>query len=112
MYDAENVFAKILKAEIPCKKIYEDDTILSFYDIHPKSKVHALVIPKMEVVDFSDFVSQATPLQVADFFKKSSYIASEILNLKSFRLLANNGKESGQEVFHFHLHILGWLQFT
>lgn len=107
MYDTQNIFAKIIRGEIPCQKIYEDDFILSFYDIRPKSKVHALVIPKLEVIDFTDFTAKANANQISDFFKKTSFIANEILKLKSFKMGTNNGKESGQEVFHFHVHILG-----
>lgn len=107
MYDSNNIFAKIIRNEVPCEKIYEDDLLLSFYDIHPKSKVHALVIPKLEVQNFVEFTSKAQSLEVAEFFKKSSFIATDILKLNSFKILTNNGKGSGQEVFHFHIHILG-----
>lgn len=106
MYDKDNIFAKIIRGDLPCNKIYEDELVFSFYDIHPKAKVHALVVPKLEVVNFTDFTLKSTPNQISDFFTKSSYIANNILKLASFKILTNNGKESGQEVFHFHIHIL------
>ena len=106
MYDENNIFNKIINSQIPKKTIYEDYKILSFYDINPKAKVHALVIPKKQYIDFSDFASRGELNEVGEFFKKVDFIAKSILNLESFKLLTNNGKEAGQEVFHFHIHIL------
>lgn len=107
MYDSTNIFAKILRREIPCKMIHEDDTILAFHDINPRAKIHALVIPKIEAVSFADFIANNGVEVVAEFFKKVNYVASNVLNLKDFRLQINNGANAGQEVFHFHVHILG-----
>ena len=107
MYDSTNIFAKILRKEIPCKTIHEDDTILAFHDINPRAKIHALVIPKIEAVSFADFIANNGVEVVAEFFKKVNYVASNVLNLKDFRLQINNGANAGQEVFHFHVHILG-----
>jgi histidine triad (HIT) family protein len=107
MYDSTNIFAKIIRKEIPCKIIYEDDTILAFNDINPRAQIHSLVIPKIEAVSFSDFITNNNNETIADFFKKVNYVASNVLNLKDFRLQINNGANAGQEVFHFHVHILG-----
>ena len=107
MYNEQNIFNKIIKGELPCKKIYEDERVLSFYDINPKSKIHALVIPKGGYVDFGDFVSKAKSDEIANFFNKANFIASSVLGLSNFKILTNNGKGAGQEVFHFHIHILG-----
>jgi histidine triad (HIT) family protein len=105
MYDKNNIFARILRSEIASKKVYEDDKILSFYDINPKARVHVLVIPKGEYINFTDFVSRSN--DVESFFKCVKHIAEDILGLKDFRLITNNGKGAGQEVPHFHIHILG-----
>ena len=107
MYNSQNIFAKILRKEIPCKTIYEDDTILAFHDINPRAKIHALVIPKIEAVSFSDFIANNNNETIAEFFKRVNYIACNVLNLQDFRLQINNGANAGQEVFHFHVHILG-----
>lgn len=107
MYNTQNIFYKILKSEIPNKTIYEDENILCFYDINPKSKIHALVIPKMNYIDFNDFVTNANPTLVSNFFKKVNDIAVDILFLENFKIITNNGAGAGQEVFHFHVHILG-----
>ena len=107
MYNSENIFAKILRKEIPCKTIYEDDTILAFHDINPRAKIHALVIPKIEAVSLSDFIANNGNETIAEFFKKVNYVAYNVLNLQDFRLQINNGANAGQEVFHFHIHILG-----
>jgi len=107
MYNSQNIFAKILRKEIPCKTIYEDETIFAFHDINPRAKIHALVIPKIETVSFSDFITSNSNEMIGDFFKKVNYVAYDILNLADFRLQINNGANAGQEVFHFHVHILG-----
>lgn len=106
-YDTGNVFAKILRGEIPCKKVFEDDAVLSFYDISPKAELHVLVIPKGEYVDFADFTAKAGAAVVDGFMKKVAEIAG-ILNVvdKGYRLVMNVGKGAGQEVPHFHVHIL------
>lgn len=107
MYNDENVFAKILSGAIPCKKIYENDTVLSFYDINPKSKIHALVIPKGKYIDFHNFMNNASSDEISEFFTTVNHIATNVLKLKDFRIQTNNGSKAGQEVFHFHIHILG-----
>jgi len=105
MYDNQNVFAKILRGEIPSDKIYEDEFALGFYNISPESKVHALVIPKGEFKDIYDFVANA-PISLQTGFWKAVNKTVEVLNLKEFRIIANTGKSSGQSVFHFHVHIM------
>ena len=106
IYDKSNIFARIIKKEVPCNLVFEDETLMAFHDINPRAKVHVLVIPKLEVVAFEDFVRDFDSNVVANFFKKVEYIAKNVLKLEHFRLQTNNGLASGQEVFHFHIHIL------
>lgn len=107
-YDSNNVFAKILRGEIPCHKIYEDDAVLAFYDIAPKAKIHALVITKGMFVDYPDFVEHSTDEEVAAFSRSIIAVAHYLgLQKEGFRLVLNVGKNSGQEVPHLHAHILG-----
>jgi diadenosine tetraphosphate (Ap4A) HIT family hydrolase len=108
MYDDQNVFAKILRGEIPCSKVYEDDEVLAFDDIAPIAPVHILVIPKSKYLSFEDFTINAEPSLVASFFKKVSHIAKENdLLVQGYRLVTNKGINGGQLVPHFHVHILG-----
>jgi histidine triad (HIT) family protein len=104
MYNADNVFAKILRKEVPAKVVFENDFVLAFHDINPKACVHVLVIPRGEYVSFSDFAKNGKNVDV--FFKTVREIAEDILKLKSYKVLTNNGEGAGQEVFHFHVHIL------
>ncbi len=110
IYDKNNIFAKILRGEIPCKKIYENDFVLSFYDINPQKKVHALVIPKGEYIDLDDFILNAKEKEISEFFKSISHVA-KLLNVSNkeggYRVLSNIGKNGGQEVPHLHFHIFG-----
>ncbi|MFL1780624.1 HIT domain-containing protein [Candidatus Hepatincolaceae symbiont of Richtersius coronifer] len=107
MYNDDNIFAKILSKKIPCKLIYENDFALAFYDIFPKSKIHALVIPKGKYLTFLDFTSTASLNEVQGFFAALKE-TTELLNLPNgFRVISNTGKDGGQEVPHFHMHILG-----
>ena len=106
-YDRNNVFAKIIRGEIPAEKIYEDEKILAFHDISKASPIHALVIPKGEYKNFSDFVNSAEALDVANFFKKVSEIAELLKADKNgFRIISNIGFDANQTVPHFHVHIL------
>ena len=108
MYDKNNIFAKILRKEIPCDKIYEDENFLFFKDIDPKAKIHVLGIPKVECVDFSDFVSKYDNNLVSQFFKKTEYVINLLgLNNSGYKIISNSGLNGGQEVPHFHIHILG-----
>ncbi len=108
MYDENNIFAKIIRGEIPCNKVYEDDNFLFFHDISPKAKTHVLAIPKIPCVDFSDFIIKNDSSTISDFFKKIDLVA-DLLEIKKdgYRLVSNLGTNGGQEVPHFHFHILG-----
>ena len=111
-YDKNNIFAKILRGEIPCKKIYEDKYVLAFYDIKPQKKVHALVIPKGEYVNLDDFSSTASEKEIVGLIKGIGNAAkklgvSEVVKGKGYRSLVNVGENGGQEVPHLHFHIFG-----
>lgn len=107
-YDTNNIFAKIIRGEIPCNKVYEDEAVLAFHDIHPKAPVHVLVLPKNPYISFDDFGEKAPAEEVKAFFQAASHIARDLgLAEKGYRLIANHKAYAGQEVFHFHLHILG-----
>lgn len=106
-YDNNNIFAKILRGEIPSKKIYEDDNVFCFEDISRAAPIHWLVIPKKGYSDFTDFTSNASSQEISNFFNSVNKIIKENnLNKNGFRLITNNGKNGGQSVFHFHVHIL------
>lgn len=110
-YDKDNIFAKILRGEIPSQKVYEDDDVLAFNDISKAAPTHVLVIPKGEFIDFDDFVLNETSEKVASFFKKVAEIARGLnLNKNNYRLITNKGAEASQTVKHFHVHILGGKQ--
>jgi diadenosine tetraphosphate (Ap4A) HIT family hydrolase len=105
-YDPENVFAKILRGELPCNKVYEDDHALAFHDIEPQAPVHVLVIPKGDYVSMDDFSATAPTDMVAGFFAAVGRVARELGAEKNgYRLLANHGADASQEVPHFHVHI-------
>ena len=113
-YDKNNIFAKILRGEIPLKpseKIYENEFVLSFYDINPKKKIHALVIPKGEYTDLDDFNKRASDKEIAGLIKGIGEVAKKLgISLdfgEGYRSLVNVGKNGGQEVPHLHFHILG-----
>ncbi len=110
-YDDNNIFAKILRGEIPCKKIYEDEYILSFYDINPQKKIHALVIPKGKYIDLDDFNTRATDKEIVGLIKGISVVAKKLEisvdNGKGYRALANISEYGGQEVPHLHFHLFG-----
>ena len=110
-YDENNIFAKILRREIPCNKIYEDDYVLSFYDINPQKKIHALVIPKGKYIDLDDFSKNASPDEMIGLFKGINIVTNK-LNIsadtgKGYRVLANISEHGGQEVPHLHFHLFG-----
>lgn len=111
-YSSENIFAKILKGEIPCDKVYEDEFCLAFNDKFPVAKVHVLVVPKFEATSFDDFVQNAPAEFIANFYKSVQKTA-EKLGLTpdvGYRLSMNTGKDAGQSVFHYHVHILSGLK--
>ena len=105
-YDKNNIFAKILRGEIPCKKVYENDNVLAFYDVNPQKKVHVLVIPKGEYVNLDDFNSKASDKEIVEHNKAITHV-SNLLGAKSkgYRALTNIGSDGGQEVPHLHFHI-------
>ena len=110
-YDKDNTFAKILKKEIPCKKIFENDHVLSFYDINPQKKIHALVIPKGDYTNLDDFNNRASNQEIVALSKAITEV-SKILGIsadtgKGYRALINISEHGGQEVPHLHLHLFG-----
>jgi len=105
-YDKNNIFAKILRGEIPCKKVYENDHALAFHDINPQKKVHVLVIPKGEYVDLDDFNKKASDKEIIELNEAITHISSLVrANKKGYRALTNIGSDGGQEVPHLHFHI-------
>jgi histidine triad (HIT) family protein len=107
-YDDSNIFARILRGELPCNKVYEDDHVLAFHDIHPQAPTHILVIPKAPYVSWDDFSTTAPAEEIAAFVRAVGQIARDAGLVESgYRLLANVGVNSGQEVPHFHVHIFG-----
>ena len=106
-YDKENIFAKILNEEIPCEKVFENDYVLSFKDINPKAKTHLLIIPKEPFIDISDFLQNADKLYLSNFWASVDEVINNLgFRDKGFQIKAHKGKDGGQEVFHFHLHLL------
>ena len=110
-YDDNNIFAKILKGEIPCEKVYEDDHVLSFYDVKPQKKIHVLVIPKGRYINLDDFNDRASDEEVIALTKAISLVAKKlsisINNGDGYRALVNTGTNAGQEVPHLHYHLFG-----
>jgi len=107
-YDPNNIFAKILRGEIPCKKALENDHVLAFHDIHPQAPVHVLVVPKGAYVSLSDFAAKAAPAEQTAFFAAiAQIVAQNGLDSAGYRTITNAGQNGGQEVPHFHMHILG-----
>ena len=110
-YDDNNVFAKILKGEIPCDKIYEDEYVLSFYDVKPQKKIHALIISKGKYVDLDDFNSKASDKEIVGLVKGISIVAKKlgisVDSGKGYRTLSNLSEHGGQEVPHLHFHLFG-----
>ena len=107
-YDSSNVFARILRGEIPCKKAFEDDFALAFHDIHPQAPVHILVIPKGPYATYDDFISSADDAEIAGF-NRAVYqaIGAADITATGYRLITNSGGNAHQEVPHYHVHILG-----
>ncbi len=107
-YDQNNIFAKILRGEIPCDKVYENDYALAFKDISPQAPVHTLVIPKGAYVSFDDFSANASDVEIAEYIRAIGHVAREAGVVESgYRILSNIGDEGGQEVLHLHVHIFG-----
>jgi len=113
-YDKNNIFSKILRGEIslkPEEKIFENEFVLSFYDINPKRKIHALVIPKGEYTDLEDFSKRASEKEISELIKGINIVAKKLgISIdkgKGYRALVNIGEDGGQEVSHLHFHLLG-----
>jgi len=107
-YDDSNIFARILRGEVPCKRVYEDDHALAFHDINPLAPVHVLVIPKGPYVSMADFGAKASDQEIAGFFRAVSRAAEQLgVGASGYRILANAGADANQEVPHFHVHIFG-----
>ncbi len=110
-YDKNNIFAKILRKEIPCKKIFENDHVLSFHDINPQKKIHALVIPKGEYINLDDFNNRASDQEIVALSKAITEVSKILVistdNGKGYRALTNLDDHGGQEVPHLHFHLFG-----
>ena len=107
-YDDSNIFARILRGELPCRKVYEDEHALAFHDINPAAPVHVLVIPKGRHVSWDDFSANASDAEIAGFVRAVGHVAREQgLVAPGYRLLANVGANGGQEVPHLHVHLFG-----
>ena len=111
IYDPQNIFAKIIRGEIPCKKVYEDEYALAFEDIAPDAPLHVLVVPKAGFTSFNDFAAQAPVDVVRGFFTAVQKVAAQLgLEEGGYRLITNHGSDAAQSVAHFHMHILGGVQ--
>lgn len=108
MYDNTNIFARIIRKEVPCKEVYRDSEVVAFHDISAAAPVHVLVIPVGEYVSFQDFANKATPEAIGNFFMKVREVVESLgLNTSGYRLITNHGADADQSVPHFHVHILG-----
>ena len=108
IYDNKNIFARILKGEIPCTKVFESDYALAFEDIKPLAPVHVLIIPKRAYVSLADFSAKASDIEIADLIR----VVGKVAKLKGlietgYRTLTNHGLDGRQDVFHYHVHLLG-----
>lgn len=111
-YDDKNIFARILRGELPCNSVYDDEWALAFHDINPQAPVHILVIPKGPYVSWDDFSARASANEIAGFVRAVGHVARNLgLPAPGYRLLANIGGHGGQEVPHLHVHLFGgqWL---
>jgi histidine triad (HIT) family protein len=107
-YDDTNIFARILRGEIPARKVFEDEWAFAFHDINAQAPVHVLIIPRGRYVSFADFSARASQAEIAGFMRAVGVIARDLgLEAAGYRLLANMGADSGQEVPHFHVHLFG-----
>ncbi|WP_041794534.1 histidine triad nucleotide-binding protein [Pararhodospirillum photometricum] len=105
-YDETNVFARILKGEIPCRKVHEDEHILAFHDINPQAPVHVLVIPKGAYTDWDDFAQRASEAEIARFIRGVAHVGRLLgVDEPGYRVMSNKGVNGGQEVPHLHVHL-------
>lgn len=111
-YDENNIFAKILRGELPCTKVYEDEFALAFNDIRPQAPVHVLVVPKGPYVSWDDFTAKAEDGEIAGFMRAVGNVTRQLeLDGPGYRLMVNMGGHGHQEVPHLHVHIFGGRQF-
>jgi histidine triad (HIT) family protein len=107
-YDPNNIFARILRGEIPCKKVHEDDHVLAFHDIAPKADVHVLILPKGAYTDMDDFTARASADDIAALWRAVGAIARDLgIAADGYRVISNCKTHGGQEVPHLHIHLLG-----
>ena len=107
-YDKNNIFARILRSEVPCNKIQENDYALAFSDINPQAPIHILIIPKKSYIDFHDFIENASIKEIEFFWKLvNEVIILNKISKKGFRIISNSGDDGNQDVPHFHVHLLG-----
>jgi histidine triad (HIT) family protein len=107
-YDDSNIFARILRGEIPSRKVYEDEWALAFHDINPQAPVHVLIIPKGRYCSFADFSADATEAEIVGFVRALGTVARQLgLEPSGYRMLTNLGNDGGQDVPHFHVHLFG-----
>ena len=110
-YDPDNIFAKILRGDLPCNKVYEDDFALAFHDIRPQAPVHVLVIPRGAYVSWDDFTAQAPDGEIAGFMRAVGNVTRQLeVDGAGYRLMVNMGGHGHQEVPHLHVHIFGGRQ--
>jgi len=108
VYDPQNVFAKILRGEIPSTRVFENDYAIAFHDIAPVAPIHVLVIPRGAYISWADFSAMASDAEIAGFVRAVGQVARDLgLEAPGYRLLANMGEHSGQEVPHLHVHLFG-----
>jgi histidine triad (HIT) family protein len=111
-YDATNIFARILRGELPCSKVYEDEWALAFHDIRPQAPVHVLVIPRGGWVSWDDFTAHASTEEIAGFMRAVGHVTRVLgVDKPGYRLMVNMGQDGHQEVAHLHVHIFGGRQF-
>ncbi len=107
-YDKSNIFARILRDEIPSKRVFENEFAVAFHDIAPQAPIHVLVIPRGPYVSIADFTTKASDAEIAGFFRAVASVARGFdLEAPGYRVLSNMGEQSGQEVPHFHVHLFG-----
>jgi diadenosine tetraphosphate (Ap4A) HIT family hydrolase len=107
-YDTNNIFARILRGEIPSRRLFENDFAIAFHDIAPQAPIHVLVIPRGPYISLADFTAKATDAEIAGFFRAVAAVARQLeLEAPGYRVLSNMGEHSGQEVPHLHVHLFG-----
>ena len=107
-YDSNNIFARILRGEIPSRRVFENEHAVAFHDIAPQAPTHVLVIPRGPYISIADFTAKASEAEIVGFFRAVGEVARQLgLEAPGYRILANMGEDAGQEVPHFHVHLFG-----